>query len=91
MTYGNKPINSFYHGTNGGISASASESWEIFNFPYFETLIDGSDSLNKNFKLPFRNEMALINFLNFDRKNFYGDNHYLFRWGKKNIRLTYCR
>ena len=27
--------------------------------------------------------MALINFLNFDRKNFYGDNHYLFRWEKK--------
>ena len=29
ITYKNKPINSFYHGSNGGISASASESWQI--------------------------------------------------------------
>ena len=70
MTYGNKPINSFYHGSNGGIAAGSSESWEIINYPYFESIIDGSDELIKNFKLPFSNENALTNFLDFDKKIF---------------------
>ena len=83
MTYGNKPINSFYHGSNGGIAAGASESWEIINYPYLESSVDGSDALIKNFKLPLSNENALINFLDFDKKDFYGDNHHLFRWERK--------
>ena len=46
----NKPINSFYHGSNGGISASASESWRIDEYDYFNPMIDGLDSLKKSFK-----------------------------------------
>jgi len=29
LTYGNQPINAFYHGSNGGVSATAGESWQI--------------------------------------------------------------
>ena len=50
LTYGNQPINAFYHGSNGGVSATAGESWQIPDYSYFNTIIDGPKSLNKNFK-----------------------------------------
>ncbi len=53
LTYENQPINAFYHGSNGGVSATAGESWQIQDFSYFNSIIDGSKSLNKKFKLPF--------------------------------------
>lgn len=83
LTYRNKPINAFYHGSNGGVSATAGESWQIQDFPYFNSIIDGSKSLNKIFKLPITNESDLNNFLDFDKEQFYGSNHSLFRWNKK--------
>ena len=83
LTYGNKPINAFYHGSNGGVSATAGESWQIQDFSYFNSIIDGSKSLNKIFKLPITNESYLNNFLDFDKEQFYGSNHSLFRWKKK--------
>ncbi len=83
LTYGNQPINAFYHGSNGGVSATASESWQIQNYSYFNSIIDGSKSLNKIFKLPITNESYLNNFLDFDKEHFYGSNHSLFRWNKK--------
>ncbi|MBO8244663.1 SpoIID/LytB domain-containing protein [Prochlorococcus marinus XMU1411] len=83
LTYGNKPINAFYHGSNGGISATAGESWQIQDYSYFNSIIDGSKTLNKNFKLPITNESDLNNFLDFDKEQFYGSNHSLFRWNKK--------
>ena len=52
ITYKNKPINSFYHGSNGGISASASESWQIKDYRYLNSMIDGSNSLKKALRLP---------------------------------------
>ncbi len=83
LTYRNKPINAFYHGSNGGISATAEESWQIQNYSYFNSFIDGSKSLIKNFKLPIRSESDVKNFLDFDKEQFYGSNHSLFRWNKK--------
>jgi len=49
LTYENQPINAFYHGSNGGVSAAAGESWQIQDYPYFNSIIDGSKSLNKIF------------------------------------------
>ncbi len=83
LKYKNKPINAFYHASNGGISATASESWQMQNYPYFKTNIDGSKSLDQVFKRPISNESELSNFLDFDKEKFYGNNHYLFRWKKK--------
>ncbi len=83
LTYRNQPINAFYHGSNGGLSATAAESWQIQDYSYFNSIIDGSKSLNKIFKLPITNESDLNNFLEFDKKQFYGSNHSLFRWNKK--------
>ena len=82
ITYKNKPINSFYHGSNGGISASASESWKIEDYLYLNPMIDGSDTLKKSFKLPIKNRDELDKFLEFADKKVYGDKHSLFRWNK---------
>ena len=83
LTYGNQPINAFYHGSNGGVSATAGESWQIQDYSYFKSIIDGSKSFNKIFKLPITNKSDLNNFLDFDKEQFYGSNHSLFRWKKK--------
>ncbi|KGF85722.1 SpoIID/LytB domain-containing protein [Prochlorococcus marinus] len=83
LTYRNQPINAFYHGSNGGVSATAGESWQIQDYFYFNSIIDGSKSLNKIFELPITNESDLNNFLDFDKEKFYGSNHSLFRWNKK--------
>ncbi|MDC3019926.1 SpoIID/LytB domain-containing protein, partial [Prochlorococcus sp. AH-736-E15] len=83
LTYGNQPINAFYHGSNGGVSATAGESWQIKDYSYFNSIIDGTKSLNKIFKLPLVSESDINNFLDFDKELFYGSNHSLFRWNKK--------
>jgi len=83
LTYRNQPINAIYHGSNGGVSATAGESWQIQDYSYFNSIIDGSKSLKKIFKLPITNESYLNNFLDFDKEQFYGSNHSLFRWNKK--------
>ena len=83
LTYENKPINAFYHGSNGGVSATAGESWQIQDYSYFNSIIDGSKSLSKIFKLPIISESDLNNFLDFDKEKFYGSYHSLFRWNKK--------
>ncbi|MCR8539231.1 MAG: SpoIID/LytB domain-containing protein [Prochlorococcus marinus CUG1439] len=83
LKYENQPINAFYHGSNGGISATAGESWQMQNYPYFNTTIDGSKALNQIFKPPITSESELNNFLDFDKEQFYGSNHSLFRWNKE--------
>ena len=77
-----KPINSFYHGSNGGISASASESWQIEDYLYLNSMIDGSYSLKKAFKLPIKSADELNQFLKSADEKVYGNNHSLFRWEK---------
>jgi len=83
LTYENHPINAFYHGSNGGISATAGESWQMQDYSYLSTNLDSSKSLRRIFKLPIQSDSELSNFLDFDKKHFYGSNHYLFRWNKK--------
>jgi len=83
LSYRNQPINAFYHGSNGGVSATAGESWQIQDYPYFNSVIDGSTLLDEIFKLPITSKSDLNNFLDFDREQFYGSNHSLFRWNKK--------
>jgi len=83
LTYRNQPINAFYHGSNGGVSATSGESWQIQDYSFFNSIIDGSKSLNKIFKLPITSESDLNNFLDYDKEQFYGSNHSLFRWNKK--------
>jgi len=87
LTYENQPINAFYHGSNGGVSAIAGESWQMQDYFYFNSIIDGSKSLNKIFKLPISSDSELNNFLDFDKDHFYGSDHSLFRWNKKISRL----
>ncbi len=82
ITYKNKPINSFYHGSNGGISASASESWQIKDYLYLNSMIDGLNSLKKTFKLPIKSGDELNKFLEFSDETVYGKKHSLFRWEK---------
>ncbi len=82
ITYKKKPINSFYHGSNGGISASASESWQIKDYRYLNSMIDGFDSLKKAFKLPITSSAELNQFLEFADEKVYGNKHSLFRWEK---------
>jgi SpoIID/LytB domain protein len=83
LTYENQPINAFYHGSNGGVSATASESWQIQDYFYFNSIIDGSKSLNEIIKLPIASESDLNNLLDLDKQEFYGNDHSLFRWNKK--------
>ncbi|MBO8221832.1 SpoIID/LytB domain-containing protein [Prochlorococcus marinus] len=83
LMYKNQPINAFYHGSNGGLSATAGESWQIQDYSYFNSILDGSKSLNKIFKLPITSRSDLNDLLNFDKEQFYGSDHSLFRWNKK--------
>ena len=83
ITFRNKPINSFYHATNGGISASASESWSIEDYPYFNSIIDAKDNVKESIKLPIKNNYELNKFLDFGNDKFYGNYHSLFRWKRK--------
>ncbi len=82
ITYKKKPINSFYHGSNGGISAIASESWQIKDYYYLNSMIDGLGSIKKAFKLPIKSGDELNKFLEFSDKKVYGKKHSLFRWEK---------
>ncbi|MDC3168181.1 SpoIID/LytB domain-containing protein [Prochlorococcus sp. AH-716-D22] len=82
ITYKQKPINSFYHGSNGGISASASESWQIKDYSYLNSMVDGLDSLKKGFKLPIKSGDKLNKFFEFADEKVYGNKHSLFRWEK---------
>ena len=83
VTYKNKPINSFYHGSNGGISAMASESWKINDYPYLQTKIDAIKFPETFIKIPIKDQSDLSNFLDFEKDQFYGDYHPFFRWKKK--------
>ena len=82
ITYKKKPINSFYHGSNGGISASASESWQIKDYRYLNSMIDSSNALKKAFRLPIKSGDELNKFLEFADEKVYGRKHSLFRWEK---------
>jgi len=83
MTYNGKPVNAFYHASNGGISALASESWEMKDYPYLITKYDFIGEENNKLNSYFKNEDSLRNFI-FDKNNkYFSSKHYLFRWTKQ--------
>ena len=83
LVFDDKPINAFYHASNGGISASSSESWEMSDYPYFTSDFDFIN-FEKKYLYPSRKKRnELKNFLNSDKNNFFGKDHHLFRWKKK--------
>jgi len=83
ITHNNKPINAFYHASNGGILALSSEAWKMNDYSYFQPKFDLINPDNYFQTLPFKKEFQLRNFLLNKKTNFLGDNHYLFRWHKK--------
>jgi len=83
LIYRDKPINAFYHASNGGISASASESWDMQDYPYLQSRPDSIIKWDKVLTLPFIDENYLQEFLDNPSKNIFGQKHYLFRWKKK--------
>ena len=83
LTYSDRPINAFYHASNGGISANASESWRIKDYPYLISNVDLIKIVNYDLNLNLYKENQLLSFLQRDKNDFFGKDHYLFRWQKK--------
>ena len=83
LTFENRPINAFYHASNGGVSASSSESWQMEEYPYLESNFDMLNLSDINFRLPFKNESEIKYFIENDQINLIGKEHYLFRWERK--------
>ena len=83
MTYNGKPINAFYHASNGGISASASESWEMKDYPYLLTKYDFIGRKSEKLNFNNKNEKLIRNFIFDENDKYFGSKHYLFRWTKK--------
>ncbi len=83
LTYNGNPINAFYHASNGGISASANESWEMKDYPYLLNKRDLIGLKNHTFDDFYQNEQSLKDFI-FDKDHkYFGSKHYLFRWTRK--------
>ena len=81
LLFQKKPINAFYHATNGGVMGSAQEAWAMNALPYLVAKLDGSSTWTKAFKLPLTNKKMLRNFLS-SRAGSYGKDHSLFRWNR---------
>ncbi len=77
-----KPINAFYHATNGGVIAAAEEAWATQPMPYLKAKFDGSKSWARNFSLPLHKERDIKNFLKLGDGSF-GANHHRFRWNRE--------
>ena len=73
LAYEGKPINSFYHASNGGISASASESWKMKDYPYLLSKLDLIKSSNPEMISKTFNSRELLDFLKKDINNFFGE------------------
>ena len=82
LTYQDKPVNAFYHASNGGISATASESWQMEDHPYFQTAFDWNGDSQSSLSIILGEDFHLKEFFEIDSNNFFGNYHYLFRWEK---------
>tara|TARA_Y100001970_G_scaffold285458_1_gene405311 strand:- start:22630 stop:24213 length:1584 start_codon:yes stop_codon:yes gene_type:complete len=80
LVYDNKPVNSFYYASSGGITAQANESWQMNNLDYLTTKPDGNKRFSEQVDLPIDTSKKLNNFFQIDSQNAYGDYHSLFRW-----------
>ena len=83
LVFDGKPINAFYHASNGGISASSSESWKMRDYPYFTSEFDLNTFDKKYTYTTIKRREELKNFLQSDSNKFFGKDHYLFRWKRK--------
>ncbi len=79
LTWNNKPINTVYHATNGGVMASVDEAWSINKVPYLQMSLDGPKKWKRRVDLPLSNEKFLKSFL-FSKSEAFGSDHPLFRW-----------
>ena len=81
LTWNQKPINTVYHATNGGVMASIDEAWSTNPVPYLHTRLDGPKHWSREVDLPLSNEKFLKSFLVSDSEAF-GSDHPLFRWNR---------
>jgi len=79
LTWNQKPINTVYHATNGGVMASVDEAWSINQAPYLKMRLDGPKHWTRKVNLPLSNEKYLRSFL-FSKSEAFGSDHPLFRW-----------
>ncbi len=83
LVFKGEPINAFYHASNGGISASSSESWEMSDYPYLTSEFDFMNFEKRYLNSSIKGRESLKNFLQSDKNNFFGKDHHLFRWERK--------
>ena len=83
LVFEGKPINAFYHASNGGISASSGESWKMSDYPYLTSEFDFINLQKKYLYPSLKKRGELKYFLQGDKNNFFGKDHYLFRWKRK--------
>ena len=83
LVFEGKPINAFYHASNGGISASSSEAWEMSDYPYFTSEFDFINFETKYLFSNIKRREELKYFLKNNKNNYFGKDHYLFRWKRK--------
>ena len=83
LVFEDKPINAFYHASNGGISASSGESWKMSDYPYLTSEFDFMNFEKKYLQSSVKERESLKYFLQSDKNNFFGKDHHLFRWKRK--------
>jgi len=81
LTWNQKPINTVYHATNGGVMASVDEAWATDQVPYLQMRLDGPEYWSREVDLPLSNEQYLKSFL-FSESDAFGSDHPLFRWNR---------
>ncbi len=79
LTWDQKPINTVYHATNGGVMASVDEAWSINQVPYLQMRLDGPKQWTRKVDLPLSNEKHVKSFL-LSKSEAFGSDHPLFRW-----------
>ena len=81
LTWNQKPINTVYHATNGGVMAPLDEAWSTNQVPYLQMRLDGPEHWSRYVELPLSNEKHLKSFL-FSESEAFGSDHPLFRWNR---------
>ncbi len=79
LSWKGEPIKAFYHASNGGVMASASESWAIGSLPYLKVQLDGPEDWKKNFSVPLKQSSEVLKLLE-NGTGAYGEQHSRFRW-----------
>ena len=56
LIWNNKPIQAFYHASNGGVMASVNEAWSMERLPYFKERFDNISMLRKKHKVSIKED-----------------------------------